>query len=145
VDRYSDEKYTTVTQLNNVKGSVFWDITPCSPLRVIRRLGGACRLHLQGREISQARNEKIEATYSSETSVDFQRTTRGYIELLITAAVRTPNPTTKQHYSQLLTSNGPGEAVYVGLSTDASWQFHWQLQLFCRQVVLSLFKSNILT
>jgi hypothetical protein len=31
------------------KSSIFWDITPCSPLRVNRRFRGICRLHLQGR------------------------------------------------------------------------------------------------
>jgi hypothetical protein len=35
---------------------VFWDITPCSPLKVNRRLRRICRLHLQGWRISQARN-----------------------------------------------------------------------------------------
>jgi hypothetical protein len=35
--------------------SVFWDITPCSPLEVNRRFRGTCRLHLHGRRISQAR------------------------------------------------------------------------------------------
>jgi hypothetical protein len=36
-----------------MKSTIFWDITTCSPLKV-----------------------KLEATYSSETSVDFQRTTQ---------------------------------------------------------------------
>jgi hypothetical protein len=35
----------------------FWDITLCSPLKVNRHFGGTCRLHLQGRRISQARNQ----------------------------------------------------------------------------------------
>jgi hypothetical protein len=73
------------------KSSVFWDITPCSPLSVNRRFGGSYRLHLQGRKISQARNRcqagskensgllKTEATCFSEMSVDFKRTTRRYI------------------------------------------------------------------
>jgi hypothetical protein len=39
-----------------MKGSIFWDITPCSPLKVNRRCGGTCVLHLQGRIISRARN-----------------------------------------------------------------------------------------
>jgi hypothetical protein len=30
---------------------VFWDITPCSPLKVNRRFGGTYRLHLQGRAL----------------------------------------------------------------------------------------------
>jgi hypothetical protein len=32
--------------------------TPCSPLRVNRRFGGICRLHLQGQRMGQARNQK---------------------------------------------------------------------------------------
>jgi hypothetical protein len=53
---------------------------PCSPLKVKRRYGGTYRLHLHSR-ISQARNQRDrwQATCSSETSVDFQRTTRRYI------------------------------------------------------------------
>jgi hypothetical protein len=31
-----------------MKPSVFWDITPYSSLKVNRRFGGICRLHLQG-------------------------------------------------------------------------------------------------
>jgi hypothetical protein len=31
-----------------MKCTVFWDITPCSPLKVDRRFGGSYRLHLQG-------------------------------------------------------------------------------------------------
>jgi hypothetical protein len=27
-----------------MKNSIFWDITPCSPLKVNRRFGGTCRL-----------------------------------------------------------------------------------------------------
>jgi hypothetical protein len=30
------------------KATIFWDITPCSPLKVNRRFGGTYRLHLQG-------------------------------------------------------------------------------------------------
>jgi hypothetical protein len=37
-----------------MKNSAFWDITPCTPLKVNRRFGGICCLHLQGRRISQA-------------------------------------------------------------------------------------------
>jgi hypothetical protein len=32
--------------------------TPCSPLKVNRRFGGTHRLHLKGRNISQARNQR---------------------------------------------------------------------------------------
>jgi hypothetical protein len=76
-----------------VKSTIFWDITPCSPLNVNRRFGETYRLHFQGRRISWARNQrespllwstysstlKMEAICSSETSADIQRTTRRYI------------------------------------------------------------------
>jgi hypothetical protein len=72
------------------KISIFWDIMPCIPLKVNRRFGRSC-LHFPSRIISQARNQRetgsnlgsaclrdagSNATRSSETSVDFQRTTR---------------------------------------------------------------------
>jgi hypothetical protein len=41
-----------------MKSSSFWDITPCNPLKVKRRFGGICRLYLQGRRISRARNQR---------------------------------------------------------------------------------------
>jgi hypothetical protein len=40
-----------------MKSSISWDITPCSPLKVCRRFGRTCRLHLQGRRMSRARNQ----------------------------------------------------------------------------------------
>jgi hypothetical protein len=69
-----------------VKSTIFWDITPCNPLRVNRRFGGIYRLYLQGRKVSRARAQResrwkpdpMEAICSSETSVNFQRTTRRY-------------------------------------------------------------------
>jgi hypothetical protein len=53
-----------------MKTSIFWGITPCSPLKVIQHFRGTCRLYLQ---------IKMEATCSSETSPGLQRTTRRYI------------------------------------------------------------------
>jgi hypothetical protein len=41
----------------NLKGSIFWDITPCSPLEVTQSFGGRYRLHLQDRRKSQGRNQ----------------------------------------------------------------------------------------
>jgi hypothetical protein len=89
-----------------MKSTIFCDIRPCGPLKVSRRFGGICRLHFQGWRISRARNQreirwqtqlfclpsasstlKMEAVYSSEIFIDFQRTIQGYI------AVRTSNPT----------------------------------------------------
>jgi hypothetical protein len=34
---------------------MFWDITPCSPLKIYRCFGGTVRLHFQGRRMSQSR------------------------------------------------------------------------------------------
>jgi hypothetical protein len=72
-----------------VKGSIFWDITPYIPLKFTRRFGRKC-FHFQDRRISQGRNQrevgsklsltlKMEATFFSETSVNFQRNTWCYI------------------------------------------------------------------
>jgi hypothetical protein len=44
-------------QLYVKKTSVFWGVTPCRPFKVNQRSGGTCRLHFQGRRISQARNQ----------------------------------------------------------------------------------------
>jgi hypothetical protein len=86
-----------------MKSTIFWDITPCIPLSVRRRFGGTYRLHLQGRNHKLSKKPavraefclppgftlvscsaysstlKMMATSSSETSVDFQRTTWRYI------------------------------------------------------------------
>jgi hypothetical protein len=40
------------------KSSVFWDIMPCSPLKVRRRFRGTCRLHLKGRKITRAKSQR---------------------------------------------------------------------------------------
>jgi hypothetical protein len=55
---------STLQTLWDTKSYIFSDITPCSPLKVDQRFGVICRLNLRGR---------------TETSVDFQRTTRRYI------------------------------------------------------------------
>jgi hypothetical protein len=44
-----------------MKNSVFWDIVPCSLLKVNWRFGGTCCLQLQGQIISQARNQQSSA------------------------------------------------------------------------------------
>jgi hypothetical protein len=85
-----------------MKITIFWDIMARSPSKVNRCFWGIYRLHLQGQRISRARYQresssglppaftlvscsaysstlKMEAIYFSETSVDFQRTTRRYI------------------------------------------------------------------
>jgi hypothetical protein len=80
-----------------MKSTIFWDITPCSPLSVNRRFGGTYSLQLQGRKNKLRKKPawkqmastfysppdfcsgyfstlKMEAIFSSETSVDTQRT-----------------------------------------------------------------------
>jgi hypothetical protein len=37
-----------------MKSSISRDIMPCNPLKVYRRFGRTCRLHLQSQRISQA-------------------------------------------------------------------------------------------
>jgi hypothetical protein len=51
-----DELSSLFSASIKMKDSVFWDISACSPLKVNRRFGGTCRLRLQGRRMSQARN-----------------------------------------------------------------------------------------
>jgi hypothetical protein len=41
-----------------MEGSVFWNITPYSSLKVNRRFGGTCCLHFQVLRISQARYQR---------------------------------------------------------------------------------------
>jgi hypothetical protein len=98
---------------------VFWDITPCSLLKVNQRFRGTCCLHLQGQRISQARNQCVAELCFLPPSYWFlaclilqnwrwkqyiplkcQMTFNGLhsitsqkIELIITTTVRTANPT----------------------------------------------------
>jgi hypothetical protein len=46
------------TNVKIMESTNFWDMTPCSPLKVNRRFGGTCCLHLQGRIINRARNQR---------------------------------------------------------------------------------------
>jgi hypothetical protein len=41
-----------------VEKYIFWNTTPCSPLKVNRCFGGKYRLHLQGRRISRTRYQR---------------------------------------------------------------------------------------
>jgi hypothetical protein len=68
-----------------VKGSIFWDITPCSPLKANWRFEGKCRFLLHGRRICQARNQH-EAGSKHLSDLVSQK-----IELFIVTAVRASN------------------------------------------------------
>jgi hypothetical protein len=92
--------------VSRMKSSVFWDITPCSPLKVNRRFGWTHRLHLHGRRIGRATNQResrwqAEAICSSETSVHSQRTARRYIPQDSITAVRTSTPTNRRMIDEL--------------------------------------------
>jgi hypothetical protein len=77
--------------------TVFLDVTPCSPLLVHQRFGGTKYFHLQRRKVSSvcclyltryllsiSSILEMEAIRSSETSMNFYRTTRRYILWKIT-------------------------------------------------------------
>jgi hypothetical protein len=74
-----------VQNLYSTKSFIFWDITSRIPLKFSRRFGGTCRIHLYSLLptcfllVSCSAYYsilKMEATYSSETSVHIQRTTQ---------------------------------------------------------------------
>jgi hypothetical protein len=43
----NDVGFEVLTPVVMKTSSIFWDITPCSPLKVNGRYAGTCRLHLQ--------------------------------------------------------------------------------------------------
>jgi hypothetical protein len=49
---------TYIDKLGSTIVTIFWDITPCSPLKVSRCFGETYRLHLHGRKISRVRNQR---------------------------------------------------------------------------------------
>jgi hypothetical protein len=52
-----------------MNSSILWNMTVRSPLRIDRRFGGTCRLHLQGRRISQERNQVASRALSKDYTV----------------------------------------------------------------------------
>jgi hypothetical protein len=64
--------------LNINQSTIFWDITPCSPLRV-NRSGSACHLLSHWFLLAYFSTLKMEAICSFEMLVDIQRTTWCYI------------------------------------------------------------------
>jgi hypothetical protein len=60
-------------QILKLKSATFWDITPCSPLKINRRFRGTYCLHLQGRRISQARNQGKSSARKTAFMPDFAR------------------------------------------------------------------------
>jgi hypothetical protein len=63
-----------------LKSTIYWDMTPCSPLNVNRRFGATYRLHLQGRRISRARNQRESRSQVDGSDMfEFQQTRQRYI------------------------------------------------------------------
>jgi hypothetical protein len=46
-----------------MRSYIFWDMTPCSPLKINQRFEWIFRLHLQGQIISQSRKQQSSACY----------------------------------------------------------------------------------
>jgi hypothetical protein len=70
-----------------LKSYIFWDITPCSSLKVNHRFRGTCRLQIHGRRISQERNQReagSKKSFNGPHGVMSQK-----IERFTTTAVRT--------------------------------------------------------
>jgi hypothetical protein len=82
-----------------------WDIAPCSPMKINRRFGGTCRLHRQGRRISQSVNHRaLLATWFLTWHILRPWKWRGHVSLkrrltltdyraFVTTAMRTSNCT----------------------------------------------------
>jgi hypothetical protein len=75
---------------NKRMSTIFWDITPCSPLRVSRSFGGTCSLHLQGQK-GRYVPPKLWLTLNGLHDVISQK-----MVFFIITAVRTSNPTAKE-------------------------------------------------
>jgi hypothetical protein len=53
-----------------MEGGIFRVITPCNSIEVHRRFGETYHLHLQGRKVIEARNQRKQAADSIPRSVD---------------------------------------------------------------------------
>jgi hypothetical protein len=63
-----------------MKRSAFWDIMPCSPLKVNRRFGkNVASIFSKKPAQREGSSKQSSAVCSSETPINFQRTTRCYI------------------------------------------------------------------
>jgi hypothetical protein len=58
------EAFTAVT----MKNAVFWDVAACRSC-VNRRFGGTYHLHLQGRKIREARNQREQVVQTAATYI----------------------------------------------------------------------------
>jgi hypothetical protein len=54
-----------------INTSIFWDITPCDPLKVNRRFGRTYGIHIQGQRLNQARNQR--GADSKQPDLEYQK------------------------------------------------------------------------
>jgi hypothetical protein len=59
-DIINDEGFEVLTALV-IKSSIFWGLTPCSPLEVNRYFGGTFSLHLQRRKTGPKKKSSMKA------------------------------------------------------------------------------------
>jgi hypothetical protein len=48
-----------ISKEEHINGTAFRDVMPCSPTKVHRSFGRKCYLHLQGRNVCQANNQRL--------------------------------------------------------------------------------------
>jgi hypothetical protein len=134
-----------------MKSPIFWDITPCSPLKMNQRFGRTSRLHLQGRRTSQANQYeagtmlvsclvysstlKMEAICFSETSVDFQRAIWRYIPEDRTSVLFLPT----RFQIVLASTQSPIFPGLIARSVKLTKDLHLMLRLRVRVFVCCLF------
>jgi hypothetical protein len=98
--------------------SIFWNIKPSSSMKLNRRFGGICSIHLQDRSISEARSQRETGGKQSRLHGVISKK----IELHITTAVRTSN-----HATPFL-STLFSVCLYDTLETITSYHSHLYIQ-----------------
>jgi hypothetical protein len=104
-----------------MKSPIFWDITPCSPLKVYRCFGGTYRLQLQGRRISPARSTH---NYS-------------FFGLFLSSGILENRNTTFRKLD-LFPSSGEGEDTYSVGALRKSWSQSLDILAACFMLVSCL-------
>jgi hypothetical protein len=113
----------------NLTSSVWWDITPCSLIKVNQCFGGIFRLHLRGRRCMRHVSPKCRLTCIGLNGVISQK-----VQLYIATAVRTSNPA----YNYLETLKGGVHSRYSVIITP--WFYiiilWWTVVHFCYQLFI---------
>jgi hypothetical protein len=108
-----------------MKSPILWHTTPCIPLKVNQRFGKTCRLHLQALLatyftlvscLTYSSTVKMGTICSSETSVDFQRTTRRYILEDRTLVYYFDQMSSPLNSTQRIPSNPRSGAIFLNMS-----------------------------